>query len=179
MPKLLLYKKGEGRYITDNYIKNDEKLFSIFERTDKGVLVSEFSYNEGVISQKYIKGGTIPELLLSNFGDNYEIIEKKEMKKTSINKTCRSCGGVLYRELEFVEPWNIVEIPVLPIFKCESCGQRSYSLTKRYLECLVDEHMDFFDESEMAEMKQDREKFIKTLNENIIRIFASKRINRI
>ncbi len=50
MPKLLLYKKGEGRYITDNYIKNDEKLFSIFERTDKGVLVSEFSYNEGVIS---------------------------------------------------------------------------------------------------------------------------------
>lgn len=66
-----------------------------------------------------------------------------------------------------------------PIFRCTKCDKRFYSITRTYLERLVDRKAELFDEKELEELRKDRETFINTLNEYIIRIFASKRIHKI
>ncbi len=179
MSKLTIYKKSEGRYITEQYEKDNDKIITIFERINNGVVISNISYENGVISQKYLKNSTIPDSFINELHREFSVTEKKDAQKTTIGKKCDSCSGALYRELEAVDTWNIKEIPVVPIFRCDSCGKRFYSMTKSYLESLVNENKELFEEVDLLEMEKNKEEFIKTLNEYIIRIFASKKISRI
>lgn len=179
MSKLVIYKKSEGRYVTEQYVKDNDKVITIFERISNGVVVSNISYEKGVLSQKYLKNSTIPDSLANELQGEFSIIEKKDTQKTSIGKKCDSCNATLYRELEAVDTWNIKEVPVVPIFRCEGCGKRFYSMTKPYLESLVNENKELFEGADLLEMEKNKEEFIKTLNEYIIRIFASKKISRI
>ena len=179
MSKLIIYKKSEGRYITEQYVKDNNKIITIFERINSGVVISNISYEKGVLSQKYLKNSTISDSLANELHYEFSIIEKKDAQKTTVEKKCDSCSGTLYRELEAADTWNIKDVPVVPIFRCENCGKRFYSMTKPYLESLVNENKELFEGADILEMEKNKEEFIKTLNEYIIRIFASKKISRI
>ncbi|MGC8479817.1 MAG: hypothetical protein ACP5M9_04095 [Candidatus Micrarchaeia archaeon] len=178
MPKLI-YKYIEGRYLSQEYTKDGINIIDIYEKTNKGILMTKFSKTHGVISQIYMKQGTIPELFYKEYRNDFVIEEKQSKEKTSIDKRCDSCSGILYRELEYTEPWNITDVPVVPIFRCGSCSKRFYSMTKEYLEDLVVKNKDLFDDNEISELNKNKEEFINTLNAYIIRIFASKKISRL
>ncbi|MEM0201086.1 MAG: hypothetical protein QXD23_01650 [Candidatus Micrarchaeaceae archaeon] len=172
-----IYKKSESRYITENYGEK-KNIVKIYERINDGVLVTEILKNEGVFSQSYLKNSNIPDILFNEYKNEF-FIEEKDLEKTFLDKKCTFCSGKLYRELEFLDPWNIKNIPVVPIFRCNSCGKKFYSLTDKYLEKLVSENKDMFEKEDLQEFNENKEKFINTLNAYIIRIFASQKINRI
>ena len=173
-----LYKKSESRYITENYGENNNTV-KIYERTNDGVLITEIIKNDGVISQKYLKNLNIPDILFDSYKNDFLIEEKKDLEKTSLDKKCDACSEKLYRELEYLDPWNIKSIPVVPIFRCSSCGKRFYSLTDKYLERLVYENKDMFEKEDIESFNKNKEEFINTLKAYIIRIFASQKINRV
>ncbi len=173
-----IYKKAESRYITETDYEGSKKI-KVYERTNEGVLVTEIIKSVGVLSQRYFKSETIPNILFKEYGNDYLIEEKKDLEKTSLEKLCTSCSGKIFRELEFLEPFNIKAIPVVPIFRCSSCGKRFYSMTDKYLEELVSEHKEMFEKDDIEEFGKNKEEFINTLNAYIIRIFASQKINRV
>jgi hypothetical protein len=165
----------DGRYRAEI----TQSLTLIFEKTAKGVLVTELDKNVGVLDQQYINGADINNVLMSRLQEGFLITEMQEMPKTTIEKECGKCGTRLIRELEFAPARALEAVPVVPIFRCGRCGMRFYSMTKEYLSKLVERNSGLFADSEIAELNADREKGINTLNEYIIRIFASKKINRI
>ena len=178
MDERILYKKSEGRYITTEK-ENNEEILDIFERTANGVLISKIS-DKGVILQKYIKNVSIQDALSKLNTSTTFVIKNTDIKeKTKLKKKCIDCCGSLYRELEALEAWQINDIPVIPIFRCEKCSKRYYSLTNEYLEVLVNEQKNLFEAKDLTELEKNKEEFIKTLYENIIRIFASKKISRV
>jgi hypothetical protein len=153
-------------------------LVLIFEKTMKGVLVTRLDRNSGVLDQKYANGD-IGSAMSSLLPGGFALSEVSEMARTTLEKRCGACGARLVRELEFADPSAIMDVPVVPIFRCADCGRRHYSMTREYLGALVDRNNGLFEADELEEIGRDREKGINTLNEYIIRIFASKKISRI
>lgn len=83
------------------------------------------------------------------------------------------------RELDSKKPEEILEVPVIPLFTCSSCGKRFYNMSDSYLRKLVEQNRDMFEKDDIMEKERDGDAFINTLNENIIRVFASKKISRL
>ncbi len=173
-----LYKKSEGRYITESYGEKNN-IIKVYERTADGTLVTEIMKSNGVLSQNYFKGTSISNILFREYKNDFLIEEKKDLEKISLDKSCTFCSGKLFRELEFLEPINIKVIPIVPIFRCSSCGKRFYSMTNQYLEKLVSENKELFEKDDIESFNKNKEEFINTLNAYIIRIFASQKIIRV
>jgi len=96
-------------------------------------------------------------------------------KRVRLDKVCPACKkDALERQLDAVN--TIKEIPIIPLYVCSDCGERSYYLTKEYLLYLVETKRELFDKGEAAEYEKDSKKFVDELKEYVIRIFASKRI---
>ncbi len=149
----------------------------IIERTMKGTLVTTVDKSVGVLDQEYIEKADALSVLKSRL-PMFTIKLVNEMQRTGLDKKCKKCGAKLYRELESVDPSLLDNVPAVPMFRCESCGSRYYSMTNEYLSKLVDRNNELFSEDELHEIRKDREKGIALLNEYIIRIFASKKISR-
>jgi hypothetical protein len=151
----------------------------IFEKTRKGVLVTEIDERRGVLDQEYFKNSTIDALMKEKLGTEAQIERVERLERTVLALQCKTCGTKLVRELEFLEPIAIEDVPVVPIFRCTSCDKRFYSVTRTYLEHMVDRNNTMFEEQERSVLNDNRESFVNLLNEYIIRIFASKKISRI
>ncbi|MGC8662523.1 MAG: hypothetical protein ACP5RT_01930 [Candidatus Micrarchaeia archaeon] len=157
-------------------IEIEDKIF-IAEELKKGSLVSIFDKNGNLIDQR--KYDICAEESLSDCAGNIKIVEA-EYKPVNINAVCPKCGKrSIKRELDLVDTKKIENVPAVPIYVCTSCKQAFYSLTKQYLKKLAKEHSELFDEEEKKALENDEEAFTSELNEYIIRIFASKKINKI
>ncbi len=186
METLEVYKCGV-RYKTalHKHADKDEYYFCTCEKTAKGILITEFDEKGEPINQVYTKYGD-PESILKRYVLSYCTVhsilvkETPSCEKVRLKVLCTNCNrNEVYRELDLVDIRLVGEIPVVPIFRCGSCGKRYYSLSDTYLKKLVDENRGLFENDEIK-MREDNEKlFINTLNDNIIRIFASKKISRI
>jgi hypothetical protein len=176
---LLVYKTG-GRYRTTPYKSDGGHCFCVAEDTMNGVLLTEFEEGGAIVNQTY-KMSKDPESSLKEYLGAKDIsIENTDTYNKVIYKSaCQDCSGILVRELDLKEPRAISKVPVVPIFACTKCGKRFYSMTDRYLRKLVSENESLFEGEELEEKKKDIDAFINTLNEYIVRVFASKKIGRL
>lgn len=180
---LTVYRSSDNRYRTAYYKKGPSEIFCIAERTAKGVLITEFGRNGSLINQVYLdKDDALQELKrhVSGFFDDLRIEDVGEYEKVSINALCDACNTKsVARELDFAVPALVTNVPVVQTLRCLKCGKRFYSVTRPYLKALVNGNLDLFDGGEIRQKDEDEERFINTLNEYVIRIFASKKINRL
>ena len=169
----VVLRKG-GRY----KVHVSESVVLIFEKTRKGVLTTSIDKRLGVLDQEYVDAIDMDGAIMSRVPDARSVVAVDDMTKTVLERPCKMCGTNLVRELDFAEPYALDDVPVVPIFRCGKCDKRYYSMTKEYLSRLVDRNNGLFSADESGEIAKDREKGINTLNEYIIRIFASKKISR-
>jgi hypothetical protein len=173
--------KTKGRYRSMSYVSNGEKGFCVAEQTRKGALVTEFNEHGVAVNQVYHKDVEAESLLkdyLKHVG-SVEIRAGDYYERVYSNSACNQCGGRVVRELDLKEPESIAEVPVVPIFVCTECSKKYYSMSKSYLRHLVNENQDLFEKRDLEEKEKDIDAFINTLNEYIVRVFASKKISKL
>jgi hypothetical protein len=172
----------DGRIRTAHYSFCGEMRFSLVEETRAGTLITEFRSNGEVLNQvgagkkraeealaEYLKG--IGELNIGRAKGKYVPVR--------VGAECAKCRGGIARELDLKCPGEIKSVPVVPMFVCVGCGSRYYHLTDEYLIRLVRSNAALFDSEEARERGKDEGEFVKTLQEYVIRIFASKRISKL
>ncbi len=174
------YRSVDHRIKTEQYVMEGIPRFSLAEPTKIGTLLTEFNADGEVLRQEYHRGRDIVKEL-SNFIENKVEIEEtgKEYEKIKVNAVCEACGGEIERELDRQRPEEIENVGVVPIYVCKKCGRRYYSMNDLLLKRLINERKDLFEPNELEELEQDERAFLATLQANIIRIFASKRIFRL
>ena len=170
----------DDRYRTDFYAKGGQGLFAVAEGTAKGTLVTEFNRAGEVMDQVYYRSKAGEDALADFLGANVSVRSVKEYSKVDVSAECDACRSMkIGREMDFASPSGIEKVPVVPIYKCTGCGKRFYSMSDRYLGALVGRNEDLFEEKELGELDINAGEFMTTLNEYIIRIFASKKISRL
>lgn len=180
---VLVYKSSDGRYRSDTYFYDGNRRFCIVEKTGGGILITEFDEKGIVLGQKISLGSSLEEEIgryvsVYSLKPTFKSIEKYE--RVVVKAKCSSCKAEkIARELDFSDPCLVNDIPIVPIFRCMGCGKRFYNIGKEYLSRLVDENKALFTSEETKEQEKDKDAFINTINEYIIRIFASKKINKI
>lgn len=181
MSKLGVERGMDGRYRSDAYSDADGERFCVAEKTAKGVLVTEFMSSGEVRNQIYYREGGAEERMRSYLKD-YGELEMRDVKTCEavvVQAECPSCGSsTLARELDLVEPRNIVHVPVVPMFVCSKCYKKFYSISDSYIRRLVEGNKDLFTDEELAMKAKDEGEFVHTLQEYVIRMFAAKRIQR-
>ncbi len=175
---LKAYVSPDGRIRTDVYGRNGMK-FCIAEATGKGTLITEFNERCEVTLQKYGSADQLGELGRHVSNAAVKLVDVVRYERVVMPAKCSRCGAEgLHRELDSMDPSMIREVPVVPIFSCTACGQRHYSMTDEYLESLAFSNRNLFTDEELKELDVNSAATINTLKEYIIRIFASKKINR-
>ncbi len=179
---LVLHKSGDERVRSGPYSRYGTEVFSIAECTAEGILITEFESSGQVVDQVYSKGhGRGVDAALKEYiaaGDT-EIVDAEKYEGVTAGFVCGACGHAgLRRELDLKHPSEIHDVPVVPIFVCGACGARHYSMTDKYLKALVKSNRGMFGSKELEEMDSDTEASVASMQEYIIRIFASKKINR-
>ncbi len=171
------------RYRTATYSHADSKRFCIAERTSRGTLITEFTDTGMPLNQVYLRSLDSDHKLLEYLSERANAVasfSKGEYKPVTPVAKCSACSAErIFRELDLLDPAEIGDVPVVPIFRCASCGTRHYALTKQYLKELVKSNPDLFSTEELKEMEVDQGSFIDSLNQYVIRIFASKKIKRL
>ncbi|MEM3208765.1 MAG: hypothetical protein QXE33_02510 [Candidatus Micrarchaeaceae archaeon] len=170
----------DGRYRTGLYKRYGGECFAVSEKIGDGILVSEFSKNGVLMDQIYTKGNE-PFSVLSEYiavaGERLELDNSGRYEQVVLDAECPLCKSrSLVREYDSVGLDEIKSAKVVPIFVCRNCKGRFYSISEHYIEKLVSEHIELFDEGELNDYYSNREAFIGELKEYIIRIFASKKI---
>ena len=157
--------------------------YYIAEKTKEGILITEMTPNGATTNQIYRKTATDPEKILAEYiCKGMELVIEQEGAYTppQINAACASCGeSALQRELDTINIEEIKHVPTLPMLVCRSCNSKSYFITKDYIRNLSDSNIGMFTEEELSLREKDKEAFINAIWEHVIRIFASKKINRV
>ena len=175
-----VYRSRDGRERTNAYLRDGKEFFALGEQTKYGALITEFKKNGEIVNQFRVKDRSIDEVLLKYLGaEKLDVEEVERYERVAVAAKCSSCGNKLIRELDEARPEEITEVPVVPIWRCESCKERFYSIGKEYLNVLADSHKDLFDNKDLEELEVNKEAFISLLQEYVIRIFASKKLKRI
>ncbi len=179
--QITVYRSPDNRYRTTLYEKGGQRCFCLSEKTMKGTLLTEFSQNGKIVDQIYYKGGGAEEALKRHLNCEITVESRKEYERVRISSPCKKCNneGKIARELDLANVGYVENVPVVPIFRCLGCGQRFYGMSEEYLNALVSRNTGLFEKEELERMGGDRRQFVNTLNEYIIRIFASKKITRL
>ena len=176
------YRSPDSRLRTGSYRVNDEEFFSIAEPISSGILITEFKKNGEVVNQVYNKGSETEKVLakyLDALGE-LELLNADAYERVKVEATCTKCGTeTIERELDRADIRQVSSVPVVPMFVCRKCGSKFYSMSDAYLKRLVDNNAMLFETNEIELNKNDEVKFVHTLQEYIIRIFASKRIQKL
>jgi hypothetical protein len=176
------YRSPDSRLRTGSYRVNGQEFFSIAEPTSSGILITEFRKNGEVVNQVYERGGKTDSALakyLSTFGE-LEFLNVDAYERVKVDAACTKCGAErIERELDRADINLVSNVPVVPMFVCRKCGSRFYSMSDSYLRRLVENNVMLFETNEIELRKKDEVKFVNTLQEYIIRIFASKRIQKL
>lgn len=169
---------GKSR-IKLEYVEQGEKRIRLWEAKHNKALETLFDENGYILVQKLLDVDN--ELALNKrVADalrEARISGTKETQYTEVkfSKPCPNCNeNKLSRYVEAFASKN--EVPIMPIYQCSSCKTKSYYLTSNYLEYLVDNNKELFNEAELSELNKDKSAFMGELKGYIIRIFASKKI---
>ncbi len=175
------FRSSDTRLRSDVYEREGLKLSCLIEDTQYGLLVTEFNERGLVETQRYYKGekwGCMLDLGVLSAKDA-EIVDCGMYSCVKIDSKCTACSGEIARELDLLHPSIIGSVPIVPSFVCKKCSKKFYSMTDNYLKGLVGSKNNLFEEKDLKELKEDEEGFVHTLQEYIIRIFASKKITKI
>jgi hypothetical protein len=170
------FRSNDTRLRSDFYINGGRRLCCLIEKTQNGMLITELNERGLVEKQVYMRPD---DPFYVNLTRGMEIIESGDYKGMNVDAACTSCNGILARELDLIHPSVINTVPVVPSYICKGCSKRFYSMTDTYLKSLVADKKELFDEKDLKELSVNEEVFVSTLQEYIIRIFASKKISRI
>ncbi len=173
------YKSPESRIRTE-YIGREGGEFCIAEKTKTGALVTRFARSGAVKDQVHYDSCGAESALSSYLGGKIVFVPIERYERVVAESPCKKCKEKkVTRELDLVGIGMVENVPVIPLFRCLSCGERFYSMSSEYLGLLAERNAGLFEDDEIKEKEKDGELFIKTLNEYVIRIFASKRISRL
>lgn len=178
--RTVAYRSPDNRCRTAYYEGNGGNFFCVSEKTLRGALVTEFAESGRLVDQVYYRGKAAEEALEGHLGHAVEIVPVQEYQRVSVSAECSKCHkSKIGRELDFANLSGVDEVPVVPTFRCVACGQRFYAMSDEYLSSLVERNIGLFEKEELEERRKDGRLFVNTLNEYIIRIFASKKISRL
>ncbi|HVA82870.1 MAG TPA: hypothetical protein VNF06_01775 [Candidatus Aquilonibacter sp.] len=177
---ITVYKSPDGRFRSAYYKSDDENAFAIAEKTHNGVLVSEFNEDGELLDQTY---RTSVEPLraiadhLGNFTNEINVAEAQAHIPLRANAQCDDCKGKdIVREFDIVDVKRVANVPIVPIFVCNDCKKRYYSMNPKYLRKLISRNPELFKPEELKEKEADEAAFVKEIQEYMIRIFASKKL---
>lgn len=160
------------------YAHGTEKRVVLWETGSNGILETMFDGNGYILLQRVAKlDGNALNARVSEVLKNANISEtiERPYKNVEFPKPCPKCGK--HGLSRYVEAFaSKGEAPVMPLYYCSSCRTKSYYLTESYLDYLVENNLEMFNEKEIKEMKEDKTAFVEELRGYIIRIFASKKI---
>ncbi len=172
----------ERRFRTELYSVGGKERFSLFELTPNGVLITDFSAKGEVLDQLGSEDTDIyqqAQAHIAKFAPDKDIRFTK-YDGSEIKAKCTECKtGTIRRELDFVDPKNIVALHPMPIFVCLACRNKFISVTDEYVSALAKRNPHLFDKSEIEEKNKDWDGFIKELRQYIISVFAAKRIRKL
>jgi hypothetical protein len=178
----VVYRSKDNRLRTSKYKAASSEAFCVAEKTREGVLLSEFNSDGEILNQHYVKEKDHLARLISylKLPEPVSVKEVDAYERVAVKAKCSKCSSAsLVRQLDLVDPMSIADVPVVPMYICLKCSERHYSITDTYLRRLARMNTTLFSKEELAEMSKDEDSFVKQLYEYIIRIFASKKINRI
>ncbi len=174
------YRSPDNRFKTAYFERNGAQRFCLAEDTMKGALLTEFSKSGKIIDQIYYKNRKAGDILKEYLGEEIVIEYVKEYERVRVAAECKKCNKEkIVREMDLANAAYIADVPVIPIFRCINCGERFYGMSNEYLNALVQRNAELFEKDEVEELKRDYDRFVNTLNEYVIRIFASKKITRL
>lgn len=175
-----VFRSPDRRWKTEPFEIGKSRDYCLAEKTRNGSLITRFSLSGMVNDQVYYKN-VEPETALGNYiGAELSVEYVSNYERVSVSTPCKKCGEEkIAREMDLADPYLIENVQVVPLFRCLSCGERFYSMSKEYLSSLVERNVGLFETDEIEEKKKDPALFVNTLNEYIIRIFASKKITRL
>jgi hypothetical protein len=174
-------RSADGRLRTGHYLFKGETRFCLAEETGAGTLVTEFRPNGEVVGQVCVNAKSAEDALAGRLEGTgvLEILDSGEYERIRVDASCAKCRGEIARELDLKPPREITSVPVIPMFVCVNCKSRYYVLADEYLDALVKNNSSLFGKDEIGERGKDERAFVNTLQEYVIRIFASKRISRL
>ncbi len=105
---------------------------------------------------------------------NAEAAEASGFSEIVLKRGCPKCGAEPLRRC--LDGHASGSVPIIPLHSCSACGSRCYMLTDKYLARLVERNRQLFNEQESKSIDADNGAFMSELRENIIRIFASKKL---
>lgn len=170
------FRSSDTRLRSDFYSRNGADICVLIENTQNGMLFTELNRRGLVEKQLYVKPGDAD---YSEIVSIMDVSDAGEYAGLAVDANCTACGGEVVRELDLVHPSVITHVPVVPVYICRKCSKRFYSMTDGYLKSLVASRKELFDEKDLKELSENESMFVSTLQEYIIRIFASKKVSRI
>ncbi len=163
--KLECIQNGNDRILSWN-VKGDRALETVYDAEGAILIQRPVKLDKDGVQKK------VKDVLRAT---GLEKAEETEFISVMLKKPCPKCNE--YELASHAEAFSSSEeIPIMPIYYCTSCKARSYYLTDQYLEYLVENNRELFSETDISTFAGDKDAFLTELRENIIRIFASKRI---
>jgi hypothetical protein len=176
--KLALVSKDEKGRMKLEYLQGKEQRIRLWEPFKDGILETTFDNNGYVLLQKLLKSES--DVLKSRLYESLHEAGANGTKEIAfsdvkLKRPCPNCKE--YKLSRYVEAFATKsEVPIIPIYYCTNCKTQSYHITNSYLEYLVENNSSLFSDTELLELKGDKNAFVTELKGYIIRIFASKKI---
>jgi hypothetical protein len=143
---------------------------------DGDVLETVFSEGGTILDRHLLKAGKTPKEHAEEFVEVAGLEPRENVyEAVSLQKGCPKCGSSVSCIIEGEQG----DIPVMPVYMCDSCKSKSYCLTDQYLILLISRNIKMFSEAELEAYTKNPEEFIKDVKANINRMFAAKHIYEI
>ncbi len=170
--------EGPNGIVKLEYTDSGLVLIKTWEKLQNNSVLETLFSQAGAILDQAVHPAGEPKSYAIQFinGAHLELLPA-HYEEVRLGKNCPRCSGNLTRAAQDGLKTN--NIPVMPIYICISCSAKSYYLTSRYLERLVERKESLFSDDEIGLYKDDTESFINDLKQYINRVFASKHIYEI
>ncbi len=178
MIKIQVFISKQDNKLKIEYSENNTKKIRLFELINNQILETIFNENGAIIQTLFLKNNTIDSATNIFFNSLNEKIERSEetFEEIKLKKLCPKCTSDSLNR--FINQ-SKKEIPIVPIYICNNCNEKSYYLTQEYLEYLVLNNKNLFEKTELDQLNTNKNEFLNELSEYINRILASKKISRI
>ena len=171
---------NERRFRTEKYVVDGKERYSLFELINDGVLITDFNCDGEVLDQVCHMGRDIIKEAGAHISSNGGVANFTKYDGLKVNGRCLGCNSRnIKREFDLINPGEIRNVPVMPIFICLDCKSKLISVTDEYVSALAKRNPHLFEKSEIEEKGNDWDGFIRELKQYIISVFAAKRIKRL
>ena len=175
------YRSPDKRVRTENFASKEGTVFCVAEPTVWGSVVSKFKKSGEIVdryeNERTRDAGKALDMYLTGTA-MIEVLSTPTYEHVKAEAVCRSCGkSEIERELDQQKTEEMAEVPVVPIFVCRSCGSKFCSVGEEYIKNLVSKYGRYI--AMGKEEKVEDAMFVRKVQDNIIRSFASKNISRL